>query len=68
MTSSDSKWGGGINRGTKSMLGLTHVAVVERSHYISFRVFHDDADRMVPYLEDKGIETTHPSKSRMQVR
>ena len=54
------------DRGTRSMLGLNQVAVVHRLHHISFRVFHDDADRMVHYLEDKGIATTHPSKSQMQ--
>ena len=52
--------------GTRSMLGLTHVDIVSRSHHLSFRVLHRDVDRMVPYLHEKGIATTHPSKSPIQ--
>jgi lactoylglutathione lyase len=52
--------------GTRSMLGLTHVDVVSRSHHLSFRVFHGDVDAMVPYLHEKGIATIHPSKSPVQ--
>ena len=54
------------DNGTRSMLGLTRVDMVSRSHHLSFRVFYDDVERMVPHLAEKGIETTHPTKSPLQ--
>lgn len=46
------------------MLGLFEVkAVTHRhaaEHHVSFRVAEEDADRMVPWLRERGIEPAHP--------
>ncbi len=52
------------------MLGLFQVeTVVHRhpaEHHISFRVAEEDADRMVPYLRELGIEPIHPPPAPTQ--
>lgn len=49
---------------TRWMLGLFRVDEVEHRHpaeyHVAFRVAGQDADRMVPMLEERGIRPLHP--------
>ena len=54
------------DHGTRSMLGLTQVAAVERCHHISFRVLEKDVDRMLSYLAERGIESVNPSRAQTE--
>lgn len=50
--------------GVRWMLGLFRVDVIAHrhpaEHHVAFRVAGEDADRMVPMLEAKGIRPLHP--------
>lgn len=50
--------------GTRWMLGLFRVDEIRYRHpaeyHVAFRVAGEDADRMVPWLEARGIRPVHP--------
>lgn len=50
--------------GTRWMLGLFRVDEIRHRHpaeyHVAFRVTGEDADRMVPWLEARGIRPVHP--------
>lgn len=52
------------------MLGLFRVdTIVHRQaaeYHVSFRVAEQDADQMVPYLLERGIEPVHPARAPVQ--
>lgn len=55
---------------TRFMLGLFRVDSIEHRHaaeyHVSFRVAAEDADGMVPYLRERGIEPLHPPTAPVQ--
>ena len=54
-----------VRGNTRWMLGLFEVEEIEHRHpaeyHISFRISSDEVDRMIPHLEQQGIEPVHPS-------
>lgn len=58
------------DEGTRWMLGLYEVDGVEHRHpaeyHVSFRVAESDADRMVSWLEARGVEPVHPPNAPIQ--
>lgn len=57
-------------RETRWMLGLFRVDAVEHRHaaeyHVAFRVAEEDADGMIPYLLERGIEPVHPPGAPLQ--
>jgi len=56
--------------GTRWMLGLFKVDAVSHRHpaecHLAFRVPEQDADSMIPFLRERGVEPTHPSTAPIQ--
>ena len=55
---------------TRWMLGLFRVDAIEHRHpaeyHVAFRVDREDADRMMSWLEARGIEPVHPPAAPVQ--
>lgn len=58
--------------GTRWMLGLFEVDGIDHRHpaeyHLSFRIATEEADRMIPMLEERGIDPVHPPAAPEQGR
>lgn len=56
--------------GVRWMLGLFRVDEVAHrhpaEHHVALRVDEEDADRMLPYLRERGIEAVHPPTAPLE--